>query len=99
MAGRHLRIAEDLGAMCGGETVELNVPSPDDAPANRRGVFRFAGGSHLFIVHGGNIDVDVDTIKQWPRYLGHIALDHGRGAVALARTVIEVATGTGIHCG
>jgi hypothetical protein len=37
--------------------------------------------------------VDVDAVEQRAGNLGYVALNHGRGAEALARLVIEVAAG------
>ena len=41
--------------------------------------------------------MDVDAIEQRAGDFSHVALDHWRGAHALARLVIEVAAGAGIH--
>ena len=41
--------------------------------------------------------MDVDAVEQRAGDLGHVALDHGRRAHALARLVVEVAAGAGIH--
>jgi len=41
--------------------------------------------------------VDVNTVHEWTGDLGDVALDHGRGAHALAALVVEVATRAGVH--
>jgi hypothetical protein len=66
MAGRHLGVAVDLFAG-GGEALELLLAGADHAFANFRGALGFIGGAHLFIVHGRNIDVDVNAIHQRTR--------------------------------
>ena len=41
--------------------------------------------------------MNIDAVEQRAGDLGHVALDHGRRAHALARLVVEVAAGAGIH--
>ena len=43
--------------------------------------------------------MDVDAVEERAGDLGDVALDHGRGAHALARLVVEVAAGAGVHGG
>ncbi len=66
VAGRHLGVAVDLLAG-GSEALELLLARADHAFANFRGTLGFIGGAHLFIVHGGNVDVDIDAIHQRTR--------------------------------
>ena len=53
--------------------------------------------AQLLVLNGRNLDVNVDAVEQRPGDFGHVALDHGRGAHALARLVVEVAARAGIH--
>jgi hypothetical protein len=38
--------------------------------------------AHLLVVHGWNVDMDVDTVHQRAGNLGNIALDHRSSALA-----------------
>jgi hypothetical protein len=55
--------------------------------------------AQLLILNGRNFNVDVDAVEQRAGDFGHVALDHGRSAHALAGFVVEVAAGAGIHGG
>ena len=55
--------------------------------------------AQLLILHGRNLDVDVDAVEQRPGDLRDVALDHRRRAHALARLVVEIAARTRIHGG
>jgi hypothetical protein len=46
-----------------------------------------------------DLDVDVDAVEQRAGDLADVALDHGRGTHAVARLVVEVAAGAGVHGG
>src|ERR1700739_2969968 len=54
--------------------------------------------SSLYLT-GWNLYMDIDSVEQRTGDLGDIALDHGRRAHALARFVVEISTGAGIHGG
>ena len=41
--------------------------------------------------------MNIDAVQERAGDLGNVALDHGRGAHALARLVVEEAAGAGIH--
>ena len=43
--------------------------------------------------------MDVDAVEEGAADFGDVALDHGWGAHALARLVVEVAAGAGVHGG
>ena len=86
-----LAVLEEAGvlALAGGE----------DAGADLGGAFGGGAAAELFVLHGGDFDVDVDAVEQRAADLGDVALDHGRGAHAVAGLVVEVAAGAGVHGG
>jgi hypothetical protein len=57
------------------------------------------GGAHLFVVYGGEVDVDVDTIHQRSGNFRNIALNHRSGALAIAGAVVVEAKGAGCDGG
>jgi hypothetical protein len=52
---------------------------------------------NFFVVHGGNVDVNVDTVHERAGNFGDVTLDHRSGALAVAGTVVVKAAGTGFH--
>ncbi len=43
--------------------------------------------------------MNVNAVEERPRYFRNVALDHRRGAVAIARGIAEIAARAGIHGG
>src|ERR1022692_931758 len=87
VAGGHLGIAVEFFAGRG-EAFQLLLARADHAVANLGGTLRLAGRAHFFVVHGRDIDVDVDAVHEWARNLGYVTLDHGCGALAVAGAVV-----------
>jgi hypothetical protein len=98
VAGGHLGVAVQL-FFRRGEAFELFLAGANDAVANLGGGFRLVGGAHFFVVHGGNVDVDIDAVHERAGDFRDVALDHGSGAVAFATAVVVEAAGAGIHGG
>src|SRR5450432_2294065 len=95
--GHHLGVG--IGGLFGAITGGLAVAGGDDPGADRVGVFGRGWGAEFFVFYGRDFDVDVDAVEERAGDFGDVALDHGRGAVALAGGVAEVAAGAGIHGG
>ena len=93
---RHLGVAVGF-LFCVGKPVQLRLPGSKNPFPYLRRAFSYARGTHLFVVHSGHVDMDVDTIHEWARVLRDIALDHRRRAMAFPRAVIVETTWTGIH--
>ncbi len=98
LAGGHLGVGEDLFAGLL-EPGSLAVAGGHDAGANFGGAFGGGSAAQLLILNGGHLDMDIDAVEERAGDLGDVALDHGRGAHALARFVVEIAAGAGIHGG
>ena len=65
-------------------------------------VAEFSGSwvrAHFFVVHGGDVDVDVDAVHERAGNFGDVALDHRSGALAVAGAVVVETAGAGIHGG
>ena len=77
----------------------LALPRGHDAGANLGRALGGRAAAQLLVLNGRHFDVDVDAVEQRAGDFGHVALDHGRGAHALARLVVEVAAGAWIHGG
>ena len=77
----------------------LELAGGEDAGADLGGAFGGGVAAELFVLHGGDFDVDVDAVEERAADFGDVALDHGRGAHALAGLVVEVAAGAGVHGG
>ena len=77
----------------------LELAGGEDAGADLGGAFGGGVAAELLVLHGGDFDVDVDAVEQRAADFGDVALDHGRGAHALAGLVVEVAAGAGVHGG
>ena len=88
-----------LGIQRDGEADVLAFAGGQDAGANLGRAFGGGAAAQLLILHGGDLDVDVDAVQQRAGDLGDVALDHGRGTHALARLVVEVAAGAWVHGG
>ena len=71
---RHLGVAVGF-LFCVGKPVQLRLPGSKNPFPYLRRAFRYARGTHLFVVHSGHVDMDVDTIHEWARDLRDIALD------------------------
>ena len=107
LLGGHLGVGEDgatglAGDGAGGgleEAVVLELAGGEDAGADLGGAFGGGGAAELLVLHGGDLDVDVDAVEERARDLGDVALDHGRGTHAVAGLVVEVAAGAGVHGG
>src|SRR6266567_3158826 len=63
------------------ESFQLFLASADHPVADFGRTFRLVGRTHFFVVHGGDIDVNVDAIHERTGNLGDVALDHRRGAL------------------
>ena len=81
------------------ESFQLFLASADHPVADFGRTFRLVGRTHFFVVHGGDIDVNVDAIHERTGNLGDVALDHRRGALAIAGAVIVESARAGIHGG
>jgi hypothetical protein len=77
----------------------LFLAGADDALANRGRIFGLVGGAHLFIVHGGDVDMDIDAVHERTGDFRDVALDHGRGALAVAGAVVVETAGARVHGG
>src|ERR1035441_154238 len=82
-----------------GEAGVLALAGGEDAGADLGGTFRGCGGAQLLILNGGHLYMYVDAVEQGSADLADVALDHGRGAHALAGLVVEVAAGSRVHGG
>ena len=114
LLGRHLGVGED-GAARGARAESLGARWVADSVLEEAGVLELAGGedagadlggafgggvaAELLVLDGGDFDVDVDAVEEGAADFGDVALDHGRGAHALAGLVVEVAAGAGVHGG
>jgi len=93
---RHLSVAIGfLLTLC--EAAQLCLASANNSLANLPRCLGDARRTHLFVVHCGNIDVNIDAIHQRAGDLRNVTLDHWRSAAALPRAVIMKAAGTRIH--
>ena len=72
---------------------KLDLPRSDDAFQNLGGVFRFAGAAQVFVVYGGDVDVDVNAVEEGARNLGDVALNHRRRTVALMGAIVVKSAG------
>ncbi len=81
------------------ERASLPVAGGHDARADLGGAFGGCSAAQLLILDGRDLDMDIDAVEQRAGDLGDVALDHGRGAHALARLVVEISAGAGIHGG
>jgi hypothetical protein len=79
------------------EALPLPLARGHHPAANLRRALGRRRAAQLLILHRRNLDVNVDAVEQRAGDFGHVALDHGRRAHALARLVVEVAAGAGIH--
>ncbi len=109
LLGGHLGVGEDGAARCAGgalgadgcfkEAVVLDFAGGEDAGADFSGAFGGGIAAELFVLHGRDLDMDVDAVEKRAADLGDVALDHGRGAHTFAGFVVEVAAGAGVHGG
>lgn len=98
LACRHLGVGEDLFA--GNlEPGSLAVASSHHAGANLGGTFGGGPSAQLLILDGRNFDMNIDAVEERPGDFGDVPLDHGWGAEAFPRLVVEISTGAGIHGG
>ena len=63
---------------------------------SRRGVAVILG-PQFFVRHGGNFDMQIDTVEQRPAQLAQVPLDDRAGAAAFARGVAEEAARAGVQ--
>ena len=64
----------------------LALAGGEDAGADVGGAFGGGAAAQLLVLHGGDLDVDVDAVEQRAGDFGDVALDHGRRADAVAAT-------------
>jgi hypothetical protein len=103
LLGGHLRIREDLGLARGfdggmSKPFVLPLAGSENAGANLGGAFSGSRPAQLFVLHGGDLNVDVDAIQQWAGDLGDVALNLRWCAHTAARGVIEVTAGASLRC-
>src|SRR5580692_11797796 len=63
VAGRHLRVAVYFLAG-GSEALELFFTGAYHSLANLCRTFRLVSGAHFLVIHGGDVDVDIDAVHQ-----------------------------------
>src|SRR2546423_14507823 len=93
----HLRIAIELLALARRESGQLNFTGTDYAVANLGGTFWFGAGPQLLIVHGWNVDMNINAVEQRTRHLRHVSLNNQGRAMALAGSIVKVSARTRIH--
>jgi hypothetical protein len=98
LARGHLRVGVDFFAGLS-EALPLALARGHHAVANLRRALGRRSAAQLLVLHGRNFDMNIDAVEQRAGDFGHVALDHGRRTHALARLVVEVAAGAGIHGG
>ena len=54
-------------------------------------------GSHVFVRHRGNLDVEVDTVEQRPVYLAQVSLNLRSRAATFAGGVAQEAAPARVH--
>src|SRR4051794_6725518 len=96
-ARRHGGVRKDLLAR---EAVMLSLARCDDALSNNCRAICFGSSltTQLAKLHGGYVDVNVDTIEERSGDATNITLDLSQRAAALTRGIIPEAARTGIHC-
>ena len=99
MPRSHLSVAVDCVFTVGVEPGKLPLARVHDSLQDLGGTFRLMRASHFLVVHGRNIDVDVDSIEQRTGDLRNVALNHRRRTVALVRAIVVKTAGTRIHGG
>jgi hypothetical protein len=83
LAGRHLRVGEDVIAGFF-EPVALAIAGGEDSGSDFGGALSGSAATQLLILNGWNLYVDIDAVEERPGNFCHIALNHGRSAHALA---------------
>ena len=66
------------------EALVLEFASGEDAGADFGGAFGCGAAAELFVLHGGNFDVNVDAIEERSGDLADVPLDHRWGTHAVA---------------
>ena len=94
---RHLSVAINRIFAVGMEPRKLPLARVHHSLQDLCRTFRLMRASHFLVVHGGNINVDVDAIEQRTGDLRNVALNHRRRAVALVRAIVVKTAGTRIH--
>ena len=79
------------------ESPSLDFARPQDAIAHARRALDIRVGAEFFVLHGRNLDMDVDAVEKRPRNLRDVALNLRRRAVALARRIAEESARARIH--
>jgi hypothetical protein len=71
----------------------LDLAGGEDAGTDFGGTFGGGVAAELFVLDGGDFDVDVDAVEERAADFADVALDHGRSTHAVAGFVVEVAAG------
>jgi len=79
-----------LVRVAGRKSAQLNLARGHDSCANRAWIPRLRSGAHFFVVHRGDINMNIDPVQQRSGNFCHVALNHGLSAMALGRAVVEV---------
>src|SRR5271157_4212790 len=96
LAGGHLRVGVDLLAEFS-KSLPLAFAGSKHTGANLGRALDGRRAAQFLIFNGRDFDVNVDAVEKRAGDLGHVTLNHGRGALALAGLVVEEAAGAGIH--
>lgn len=95
--GRHLRIGVEF--FFAAVALDLNSAGAQDAVTHACGAFDVSVAAQLFVFHGGDCDVDVNTVEQRAGNFRDVTLNLYRRAMTFAGAVSEKSAGTWIHRG
>src|ERR1035438_6866274 len=96
LARSHLRVSENLFAGLF-EALPLPFASGHHPVANLSRSFGRRAAAQFLVLHRWNLDMYIDAVEKRAGDFGDIALNDRRSAMALARLVIEIAAGAGVH--
>jgi len=96
MSGQHVGVGKNL--LLFGKPLSLNSSCRGCSCANLGGSFGTVPRCQLLKLHGGNFDMNVDSIQKWAGDFRDVALDFRRRAVATAGRVAKKTARAGVSC-
>jgi hypothetical protein len=94
----HLRRMSALGITGLLKTMPLNIPCCFDTRLDRGGRFAKAVIAQFFVIHPGDLDVNIYPVKQGTRDAFLVASNCRRGARTRFNGVTVIAAGTWVQC-